>query len=310
MKTTVTKDLLVDLYFGQQMSRKQIAQKIGCGSTTVLQWMKKFDIPRRTNGEALKGKPKTETHKAKLSESKKGNRNPNFGKRGKSHGKRCWYTCPDGKSVSMRSQWEVWYAEFLRENNMPFQYEPETFILSDGRAYTPDFYLISEGIYVEVKGWLTADHKERMKMFGEEQSCSLVLADKEYLTKLGIDLRQKWISTQPVSCCEQCSISYFKKSPKQVYCSAVCRNVAIRSNPAKPKEERRKRNYKGNQNGESNNGSILKVEQVIDIRKRFSEGKNLSQIAKETGATVGNISNIVHRKSWKDVKCLVSLKST
>ena len=45
----------------------------------------------------------------------------------------------------------------------------------------------------------------------------------------------------------------------------------------------------------------LKIAQVLDIRKRFDEGKTLSQIAKETGATVGNISNIVHRRSWKDV---------
>lgn len=291
------------MYVHKKMSRKQIAQALGCGATTILKHMKLFSIPRRTTSECLKGVLKSESHRRKISESKTGNKHPNFGKKAKHHGKRCWYTCPDGNNVSMRSQWEVWYAEYLRENGITFQYEPQTFILSSGKAYTPDFYLPEKNEYVEVKGWLTVENRERLETFKREYF-PVTLANHQYLKMLGIDLRRKWISTRPKFKCEQCEEVFFRIDRKQRFCSIVCRNrflAAQESQISLPKENRIKRRYNGNQNGEFNNSRKLNVEQVINIRKMHADGKKIKQIIEETGSTYGNIFNIVHRRSWKDV---------
>ena len=87
----------------------------------------------------------------------KGNKNPNYGNRGKVHAaiaRGCYknvvhksYT--RGKwtiynKIKMRSTWEASYAQYLDKINIKWQYEFKIFYLSDGRHYTPDFYLIDK----------------------------------------------------------------------------------------------------------------------------------------------------------------------
>jgi hypothetical protein len=309
----ITKNQLYELYIVQKLTRIQVAEKLGVGATTVLYYMKKFDIPRRTVSESLIGKPKTPEHRRKLSESTSGAKNHNFGKKSKlaganhphfggkskSHGKRCWYTLPDGKVVSMRSQWEVWYAEYLRAKGIEFLYEPHTFTLQDGSAYTPDFFLVNENKYIEVKGWLTDKHKCKIETFNKEHpDKTLILADKQYLQALGIDLRKKWISTKPLFPCELCHKEYHRSYPQQRFCSVNCRNKAVATglNVADPKVA--KRIYKGSQKGQKNNGRKLTEQQVTTIRQMRSQGRKYKEIADKTGASIGNIGNIVNGRSW------------
>jgi hypothetical protein len=68
----------------------------------------------------------------------------------------------------VRSEWEAAYARYLVSEGIGFEYEPDTFELSNGMTYTPDFR-ICDGKYVEVKGWW--DDKSILK-------CSLF--EKEY----------------------------------------------------------------------------------------------------------------------------------
>lgn len=288
------------MYVCQGMTVAEIAKELGVGRTTVLNYMNKHGLPRRTLSDALKGKPKSVEHRRKLSESRKGNKNPNFGKK-RSHGYRCWYTCPDGKTVSMRSKWEVWYAEYLREQNIVFQYEPQTFILGDGRAYTPDFFLPGSNEFIEVKGWLTPENKNRIEVFKNEYpNNKLILADRAYLESLGIDLRKNWVKTKPKFLCNFCDAEYHRSYPQQVYCSVICRNRAIRSGVGTDHlEQKTKRKYKGKQSGEDNNSSKLNREKVGLILKMKAEGRKVKDIIKATGATYGNIYNITHGLSWK-----------
>ncbi|MGL5692695.1 MAG: hypothetical protein ACRCXA_01365 [Peptostreptococcaceae bacterium] len=63
-----------------------------------------------------------------------------------------WYFKKDGDIVYCRSGYEVIYANHLMINNIDFEYEPEHFKLLNGKRYTPDFYLVKEDKYIEIKG--------------------------------------------------------------------------------------------------------------------------------------------------------------
>ena len=66
----------------------------------------------------------------------------------------------------VRSRWEANFARYLIHTNQQFQYEPESFILSNGRTYTPDFKV--GDTYFEVKGWWTDRAKEKFQMFCQQ----------------------------------------------------------------------------------------------------------------------------------------------
>ncbi len=44
--------LLYDLYWEQELSTVEIADRLGCAQKTIWRWMEKFDIPRRNKHEA------------------------------------------------------------------------------------------------------------------------------------------------------------------------------------------------------------------------------------------------------------------
>lgn len=49
------KDWLIEQYLNQKKSARQIGKEYNIGKTTILEQLKKFNIPRRTISEALKG---------------------------------------------------------------------------------------------------------------------------------------------------------------------------------------------------------------------------------------------------------------
>lgn len=63
-----------------------------------------------------------------------------------------WYFIKNDEKICCRYGYEVIYANYLIVNGIKFEYEPETFKISNGRRYTPDFYLVDEDRYVEIKG--------------------------------------------------------------------------------------------------------------------------------------------------------------
>jgi hypothetical protein len=60
-----------------------------------------------------------------------------------------------GRMYKFRSTWEVKYAEALDRAGLAWFYEPDRLLLSDGRTYTPDFWIVEWNSYVEIKG----DHR-------------------------------------------------------------------------------------------------------------------------------------------------------
>lgn len=245
----ITKEQLeVDYLSGMSMS--QLASKYGVSKMTVCRTMKKLDIQSRPPSQAMlgkkcppevaakisaahRGKKFSEEHRRKISESKKGSKNPCFGKK-MVHGKRIWHFQANGQWIALRSTWEIAYAIWLDAQGIAWEYEAKTFLLSDGSVYTPDFYLVASGEFVEVKGWLRGKWLDKYEKFCQDYpDISIILADRQYLENLGIDLKQLFVSTRPKFLCEQCGCEFYRIYKTQRMCSVDCRNryVAIHRKP-------------------------------------------------------------------------------
>ena len=242
----ITKDQLEQEY-QSGLSMSQLAEKYGTSVGTIFRHMKKFGLQSRPPSQAMKGKScspevaakisaankgkkKSEEHRRKLSESKKGIRHPNYGKK-RVHGKRIWHQQPDGNWVAMRSSWETAYASWLDKQGVAWEYESKTYILSDGSAYTPDFWLIEIKKHVEVKGWMRAKWQKKYERFCvDHPEADIIFADRVYLESLGIDLKQLFVSTRPNFACEQCGIEFHRIYKTQRMCSTECRNRYIACN--------------------------------------------------------------------------------
>lgn len=77
--------------------------------------------------------------------------------------------CKRGKrrdlgDIFFRSAWEANYARILNLQNIAWEYEPNTFQLTETETYTPDFKLSSHE-YVEIKGWWTDTSKRKIALF-------------------------------------------------------------------------------------------------------------------------------------------------
>lgn len=60
--------------------------------------------------------------------------------------------CGHYNGCYLKSTLEYIYARYLDYMNIPWSYEPETFQLSNGGSYKPDFLLTNSQEYVEIKG--------------------------------------------------------------------------------------------------------------------------------------------------------------
>lgn len=80
------------------------------------------------------------------------------------------------KGYKFRSRLEARWAVFFDAAKVAWEYEPEGYVLSDGRKYLPDFYLPKEDLYVEVKGVLPNDNVwEKLEKFSTEKNTPIML---------------------------------------------------------------------------------------------------------------------------------------
>jgi hypothetical protein len=130
------------------------------------------------NKGKLKGRHISEAHRQKiiinhphLSGEKNpmfgrtGKLNPMYGKRSHSHGQ--WYINKwTGHPIWLRSTWEVAVSDYLYDNCIIFEYESNTFEIGN-TTYTPDFYLIHNDTYIEVKGYMSKVAQTKIDLFKE-----------------------------------------------------------------------------------------------------------------------------------------------
>jgi len=106
-------------------------------------------------------------------------------KSGRSNGQ--WYESPIAGEVWLDSSYELAYAKWLDENDVRWERNTKKFdYLHEGEAkkYVPDFYLLNEEIYVEIKGFKTDKDEAKWEHFEHK----LVVYYKEDLIELGCDL--------------------------------------------------------------------------------------------------------------------------
>lgn len=87
------------------------------------------------------------------------------------------YVDRSGKTHRLRSLWELDFARFIDARGLRWEYEPRRFILSNGRPYTPDFFVESPlgPCYVEL-------HRvEHIKPGDEEKAHRLRMAAVEII---------------------------------------------------------------------------------------------------------------------------------
>jgi len=102
--------------------------------------------------------------------------------------KRCSYTSKIAGKVMLDSTWELEYAKYLDENKIkwkrnlikfPYHYRNRLCY------YIPDFYLIEEDVYIEVKGYQTKRDDAKWNEFPYK----LIILKKEELIELGLDIK-------------------------------------------------------------------------------------------------------------------------
>lgn len=104
-----------------------------------------------------------------------------------SQGRWCYYNSPLQSRIRLRSSWELKYAQYLDSKNILWYYEYKTFNLGD-TTYTPDFFLIKDKKFIEVKGYMTNNAQIKINRFLEQYNENLEILYKKDLLKLGIEL--------------------------------------------------------------------------------------------------------------------------
>jgi len=124
----------------------------------------------------------------KMSNAKKGQNlghsvPPNSG-----YGKGCYYESQLQGKIWLRSSYELKFAEWLDKNEIPWLYEIQTFDLGN-TTYTPDFYLPTCNMFIEIKGYMKKEAQEKINKFLDNYNEeTLKILYKEDLIKLGIKL--------------------------------------------------------------------------------------------------------------------------
>jgi hypothetical protein len=117
-----------------------------------------------------------------------GAKNPFFGHKCNS-GKRVFY-----KNTFFRSSWEAIVAQWLDKKGVTWIYEPQRFYF-ENLSYLPDFYLPQQDVWLEVKGWINRNprDKERMDLFIKNQK--LLIIDKITINKISKILKNTFFDS-------------------------------------------------------------------------------------------------------------------
>lgn len=134
------------------------------------------------------GKHHTPETRAKMSANHAdfhGDKSPHFGKRGKdaiaygekngmygrpppvgtSYGRGGYFTQPNGNIVWLRSTYETRVAEVITKIGITWLYESKYFKLDGLGTYHPDFYLPEYNIWLEIKGYVRKEARDKLTQF-------------------------------------------------------------------------------------------------------------------------------------------------
>jgi hypothetical protein len=248
-------------YVDRRLSCRRCADLAGVTAMVIHHWLRVHEIPTRPVGSHMKGEanPRLGTcvpeatrrkiarsltgHKRsresvrKQAEKMRGPLSASYGKP-RRHGKTLWIKPSGRDAFAVRSRWEAIFADWLESQGKTWAYEPETFILDDGSAYTPDF--LCEGVYYEIKGYMTTADQSKIEGFRRTfPGLELRVIGREEMSAIGlgpgrvIRLRSLAIVDGRKRDCPTCKTTFLPPEKDTVYCSRRC----AAAKPKKPKAE-------------------------------------------------------------------------
>lgn len=126
--------------------------------------------------------------KAKISATMKANPKAGGLRINSGKGKKSWYESPIAGKVYLRSSYELAYVQYLDKQGVNWQANKKGFKYQIGdkiHTYYPDFYLIDEDTYIEIKGFERANDKYKWKGFPH----TLKILYKKDLIQLGLGVK-------------------------------------------------------------------------------------------------------------------------
>jgi len=131
---------------------------------------------RRKLSRASKGRKHTKETKEKIRQANLGKKRPELsGDNNPMHTHLNAYKSCFGKTghrkdlgIFVRSTWEANMIRIFNCMGLHVQYEPQSFRLSNGKTYRPDFYIHETEELIEVKGRWIGDARERVDLFQKE----------------------------------------------------------------------------------------------------------------------------------------------
>ena len=94
------------------------------------------------------------------------------------------------KGVDLHCKWELEYAVWLDEHNIKWERPKNRFkyiYKEKEHYYTPDFYLVENKEYVEIKGYSTGKDYAKWKQF--PKNLKLVILKRKQLNELGVPIK-------------------------------------------------------------------------------------------------------------------------
>lgn len=154
--STEQKKDIVWLYEQSRLTAPQIASIMGSSVTPVYVALKEAGIVRRT------GRSGPKKHFVK-------------------------YAAENGRISRFQSTWEEAFAKHLDKRGLDWAHESHTWLLSDGTAYTPDFWVPDWNVFVEVKGFMFDEARRKINLFRQDYPhLRLLVLDRKALETFGI----------------------------------------------------------------------------------------------------------------------------
>lgn len=97
------------------------------------------------------------------------------------------YTLKNGKEIELRGSYELRFAKWLDKNNIDWEYQKSiSYIDKEGikRYFAPDFYLTSINEFIDTKGTLFEEFREKMNFVKEQKGITIHLLFEDKLKAL------------------------------------------------------------------------------------------------------------------------------
>ena len=98
----------------------------------------------------------------------------------------------DDLNMYFRSGWEANFARILNLQGKTWEYEGKTFQLDASTSYTPDFYVIDESVFYEIKGRMDDKSRRQLELMSDRHPGVIIhVIDSVKYAQLRLEYRDK-----------------------------------------------------------------------------------------------------------------------